>query len=196
MIEQEKVKEEAALAALVVSRKVAQHMAFQSNSRMRTSGARPLAVGGQAERWAPRRPTLAALTWKPTQDDDAQVAAVSGQSSYRQARVMPTPNSPTPNYQTRPPVRERPCFACGKLDHLVANCKDEAALAKWRANAPARLARKQAQVAACVAVLNGEVDESSLDERETEVLEEVSTLAALDIEGYAHLRGLCGIEEQ
>ncbi|KAK3248573.1 hypothetical protein CYMTET_41967 [Cymbomonas tetramitiformis] len=61
----------------------------------------------------------------------------------------------------------------------------------------ARLARRQAQVAACVAVINGEVDEDSLDVEETEMLdEEVSTLAALDAEGYEHMCEMCGIEEQ
>ncbi|KAK3243927.1 hypothetical protein CYMTET_46442 [Cymbomonas tetramitiformis] len=60
-----------------------QIMAFQSNSRMRTTGTRPLAVE-QAERWAPRRPTLAALTWKPTQDNDAQAAAVEPEEAFRE----------------------------------------------------------------------------------------------------------------
>ena len=98
----------------------------------------------------------------------------------------------TRHHHLRTP-RERPCFACGKLDHMIADCKDEAAVAKWRADAPARLARRQARVAACVAVLGGEVDENVLDESEFEMLDEVSSLAAMEPEGFAHLCGLCDL---
>ena len=38
------------------------------------------------------------------------------------------------------------------------------------------------------------VGESSLDEAETEMLEEISMLAALEPEGFTHLCGLCGME--
>ncbi|KAK3250202.1 hypothetical protein CYMTET_40407 [Cymbomonas tetramitiformis] len=192
MIEEEKIKEEAALAALI-SRKVTQHMSTQSSPRIRPTGARPFA-SGQAPVWKPRpfiprRPEIAANKWKEEDDEDSQVALANTQPASKQVRFSPRPAN-TPSSFT---PRERPCFACGKLDHMIADCKDEAAVAKWRADAPARLARRQARVAACVAVLGGEVEENVLDESEFEMLDEVSLLAAMEPEGFAHLCGLCDL---
>ena len=192
MIEEEKIKEEAALAALI-SRKMAQHVSAQSSPRIRPTGARPFA-SGQAPVWrprpfTPRRPEIAAIKWKEEDDEDSQVALANTQPASKQVRFSPRPAN-TPSSYT---PRERPCFACGKLDHMIADCKDEAAVAKWRADAPARLARRQARVAACVAVLGGEVDENVLDESEFEMLDEVSSLAAMEPEGFAHLCGLCDL---
>ena len=192
MIEEEKIKEEAALAALI-SRKMTQHVSAQSSPRIRPTGARPFA-SGQAPVWkprpfTPRRPEIAAIKWKEEDDEDSQVALANTQPASKQVRFSPRPAN-TPSSFT---PRERPCFACGKLDHMIADCKDEAAVAKWRADAPARLARRQARVAACVAVLGGEVDENVLDESEFEMLDEVSSLAAMEPEGFAHLCGLCDL---
>ncbi|KAK3234323.1 hypothetical protein CYMTET_55424 [Cymbomonas tetramitiformis] len=143
MIEEEKIKEEAALAALI-SRKMTQHISTQSSPRIRPTGARPFA-SGQAPVWkprpfTPRRPEIAAIKWKEEDDKDSQVALANTQPASKQVRFSPRPAN-TPSSYT---PRERPCFACGKLDHMIADCKDEAAVAKWRADAPARLARRQA----------------------------------------------------
>jgi len=189
MIEEEKIKEETMLATLV-AQKVAQHLSAQSTPRFRPMGARPPAIG-PASRWTPRKPALAAITWKP-EEEDAQAAVANAQPATKRVSFGPAAAQPQP----RPVMRERPCFVCGKLDHLVANCKDEVALAKWRANALARLARRPQQVTACVAVACDEVDECNLDAEETEMLTEILALADVDEEGYSHLCALCGMEEQ
>ncbi|KAK3287776.1 hypothetical protein CYMTET_4730 [Cymbomonas tetramitiformis] len=71
-----------------------------------------------------------------------------------------------------------------RLEHLVANCTDEKKLAIWKANAPARLARRPGQVAACVEVIEERVEEDSLNPEELETMEEILALADDDVDLY------------
>ncbi|KAK3285982.1 hypothetical protein CYMTET_6442 [Cymbomonas tetramitiformis] len=81
----------------------------------------------------------------------------------------------------------------GCLEHLVANCTDEKKLAIWKANAPARLARRPGQVAACVEVIEERVEEDSLNPEELETMEEILALADADVNLYGDLCVMCDI---
>jgi len=161
---------------------IARKVALEMGHRQRQVPPRSAPAG--RSRWTPRmRPALAALTWEP------------GTAGGDSATAAPVTASTTATQGSRPApaVKERPCFACGSLEHLVANCTDEKKLAIWKANAPARLARRPGQVAACVEVIEERVEEDSLNPEELETMEEILALADADENLYGDLCAMCDI---
>jgi len=175
-IETAKVAEDAALHD-TIARKVAMEL----GQRQRPAPSRGILTARPG--WRPRRTSLAALTWEP--ETAGSNSAVAAPASGSTAATTGTGTGK---------VRERPCFACGSLEHLVANCTDEQKLAAWKANAPARLARRPAQVAACVEVIEERVEEDSLNLEERETMEEVLALADADVSLYGTLCAMCDID--
>ncbi|KAK3283728.1 hypothetical protein CYMTET_8588 [Cymbomonas tetramitiformis] len=175
-IETAKVMEDAVLQD-TIARKVALEMGHRQRQ------APPRSTPAGQPRWTPRRPALAALTWEPgTAGGDSATAA-----------PVTVSTAATQGSRPAPAVRERPCFACGSLEHLVANCTDEKKLAIWKANAPARLARRPGQVAACVEVIEERVEEDSPNPEELETMEEILALADADVDLYGDLCAMCDI---
>jgi len=186
-LEADKVKEDAALSEAVV-RQVAQEMAQRGRSSLTP---RSTANPPRPFNFARRRPMVAAIQ-EPQEGDTGQVAAVRPEGS------RPSPAAAAGGIGAqRPPwaTRERPCFACGSTDHLVANCDNAAKLAAWRANAPSRLANtRRSQVVACLAAVQDESLYSDLGDEDLAVMDEISDLTDVDESTVLDLCALCGYD--
>ena len=188
-LEVDKVKEDAALTE-VVARQVAQEMAQRGRPtllpRSTVNPPRPFS-------FARRRPIVAAIQ-EPHGGDSGQVAMVNQGGSRPPYTPPATGGTGAPRNSGY--TRERPCFACGSKDHMVANCDNEAKLAAWRANAPSRLATtRRSQVVACLAAVQDESLYPDLVEDELEVMDEISDLADDNELAVLDLCSLCGYDD-
>ena len=127
--------------------------------------------------------------WRSRAREPPRLAALpDAEMAVADAPGLPAGQRPPPGLPG-PFPRERPCFACGSLDHLVRDCKDQAKVAAWRANAPARLSRQRQQVAAMFWAMSRD---EGLDWVPDNLQDEVQSLAEVDPDGVMELAALTG----